>query len=355
MCACMAETVSQKQAQQLAHLFFNEAAGRVTAPPKLIYNGRRLTTNRLFNPFYIYNTPLGGFVIISAENKAMPILGFSLKDNFDPEKISEAETALFKSYAREIELVRYDSQPVEDAVSAWTHYPEYIHEILSAKYIATDPKLTTEEALGIIERDLERDDAVEADLYTPAQWRSMIDEELALKESVPVAIISDNNLSGAVIYGRQGEYYRIELTGRNNWLLRLNATEVIPSAMLTVVATPIALPFVEDEEKPFESHEDFLAEVVEKEESRREVSSIDLITLGEEPLVKANGGGHYEIVLPERVVESRIYNLSGSLVRKYGYGDTNVANVDLSAEPFGCYIVLVKGESGTPYGFKLYR
>ena len=137
-----AETVSQKQAQQQAQLFFNEAAGRVTPPPKLVYNGRRLTTDRLFNPFYIYNNSLGGFVIISAENKAYPILGYSLKDKFDPDGIGETELALLKSYASEIELVRYDSQPVESAVKAWQDYAGYVDSIIKAKYEATDPKIS---------------------------------------------------------------------------------------------------------------------------------------------------------------------------------------------------------------------
>ena len=73
-----AETVSQRQAKHIAQQFFNAAYGRVMGEPKLVYNGRRLTTNSLFPPFYVYNLQAGGFVVISAENKAFPILGYDL-------------------------------------------------------------------------------------------------------------------------------------------------------------------------------------------------------------------------------------------------------------------------------------
>lgn len=351
-----AETVSQKQAQQLAHLFFNEVAGKVTAPPKLIYNGKRLTTARLFTPFYVYNTSLGGFVIISAENKAFPILGFSLKDNFDPEQLGETETALMQQYAREIEFVRYDTEPVDGAIWAWQHYPEYVDGILKAAYIATDPLITTEEAYGLIESAVDRDDAIYSDIYTPEQWRTMIIDELALKQSAPLGIIGGEKIFPAVVYGRQGDYFRIEMTKRNSWLMRLNATEAIPSNMVTLVVNPIYLPLDIAEELPFEIHDSFIAEVAEIESGRTSKPSIDSPNLSEErPLVKANGSGHFEIILPENVRMVTVYNLAGAIVRHYRYSDTQSAHIDLSAEPFGFYIVNAEGESGTPYGMKLYR
>jgi hypothetical protein len=60
------ETVSQKQASYIAQQFFNAAHRQVMAKPKLVYNGKRLTTDHLFSPFYVYNHSTGGFVIISA-------------------------------------------------------------------------------------------------------------------------------------------------------------------------------------------------------------------------------------------------------------------------------------------------
>ena len=353
--AARAETVSQKQAQQLAHLFFNEAAGRVTAPPKLIYNGRKLTTGRLFTPFYVYNTSLGGFVIISAENKAYPILGFSLKDNFDPERIGETEKELLISYANEIELVRYDTTPVDGAIWAWQHYADYVHSILNAPYIATDPKLTLEEAQDVVERGVEKDDAIYSDMYTPEQWRDMILDELRAKESVPLVIVGIRELFPMVAYGYQGDYFRLEMSKRNSWLMRLNATEVVSSAMISVVGNPLQMLEEEELDIPFQDHDAFLAEVNRIEDTRAAVSSIDLPVFDDKPLVRPLGSGHYEILLPEPVASATVYNIAGAILKHQTFHDTNVANIDIASEPTGFYFVRVVGESGTPYGLKIYR
>lgn len=354
--AAFGETISQKQAMQLASMFFNEAAGQVIAPPKLIYNGRRLTTNRLFTPFYVYNSPKGGFVIISADNKAYPILGFSLRETFDQDKLGGTELALLKSYAREIEFIRYDSEPIDSTVWSWTHYAEYVRGILDSKYLATDPIISTEEALQMINIDLEKDNVVYSDLYTPEQWRDILIKELIVKKSIPIALLGESDLYPAVIYGHQGDYFRIEMTTRNNWLMRLNATEIIPSNMISTIVMPEQRNNLLDEEIPFAEHDEFLAEVVETESQRMSTAFSPMSLIKENtPFVRSNGGGHFEIILPEKVETARIYNLSGTLVRKYGYNDTISANIDLSSEPYGFYILTLMGESGNIYGLKLYR
>lgn len=126
-----AETVSQKEASRIAEKFFNAAAGQVMAKPKLVYNGKRLTTDRLFSPFYVYNHPKGGFVIIAAENKAMPILGYSLKSNFDPEHVDALQQKLLSEYARDIEYIRYDSRIPFEAIEAWGNIAENIDYTLN--------------------------------------------------------------------------------------------------------------------------------------------------------------------------------------------------------------------------------
>ncbi|MBD5298707.1 MAG: hypothetical protein HDS22_01905 [Bacteroides sp.] len=125
-----AETVSQKEASRLARTFFNAAAGEVLPAPKLVYNGKNLTTNRLFSPFYVYNHPAGGFVIIAADNKAMPVLGYSLKGAFSPDNLDEETKTLLTEYAKDIEYIRYDSRIPEEAIAAWTGIPDYIHNLL---------------------------------------------------------------------------------------------------------------------------------------------------------------------------------------------------------------------------------
>lgn len=350
-----AETVSQKQAMQMAQLFFNQASGKVTAPPKLVYNGRRLTTNRLFVPFYVYNNSLGGFVIISADNKAYPILGYSLKESFDPDALGETEKALLQSYALEVEFVRYDGNPVDKVADAWINYDEFLAGVLGAQYIATDPKISIEESEEMVYQAIEKDDAVFSDIYTPEQWLEMIGEELAKTESVPLAIIGNGLIYPAVVYGRQGDYFRLEMTKRNQWLMRLNATDVISSNMASVVNAPIRVENFMAEEAPFADHDAFLEEVGQTEAYRTSKAGIDVPMLEDEPLVKASGGGKFEVLLPEGAVASTVYNISGAAITRKKYNQEYVIPVDLSAEPYGFYIVTVLGESGQSYGIKLYR
>lgn len=350
-----AETVSQKQAQEMARQFFNETAGRVVAPPKLIYNGRKLTTARLFTPFYVYNNPVGGFVIISAENKAFPILGFSLKDNFDPELLGKTELALLSSYAREIELVRYDSSPIESVEHAWQNYPEYVKSVLSARYEATDPVITLKETDRILDNAIEDDSAIFSDIYTPDQWREMMTDELKTKQSVPLWLISGDDALPAVIYGSQGDYFRIEMSRLNSWLMRLNATENISSNMVSAVVNPI---FLEDgvrEEPPFADYDSFAEEVTDHEAKRRAVAHVDTALMYEIPRIRPLGGAHYEITLPDDIALLRIFNLSGSMVRRFTISGSPVANIDLSAETPGFYVINAVDQNGQSYGFKVYR
>lgn len=126
-----AETVSMKQAKAIAQNFFNEARHYVTPSVSYVYNGKDLTSQRLFTPFYVFNSPTGGFVIIAADNKAYPILGFSLDQKFDKSKISSNVRSLLKEYSHDIEMIRFDSRVPSDAIGDWTYYPELIYRIFN--------------------------------------------------------------------------------------------------------------------------------------------------------------------------------------------------------------------------------
>ena len=351
-----AETVSQKQAQQMAQQFFNEAEGRVVAPVKLIYNGRKLTTDRLFAPFYVYNNPTGGFVIISAENKTYPILGFSLKDSFDPERLGETEKALLKSYAREIELIRYDTSIPYQAIEAWTDYPAYVVGTLSAYYNATDPIWPVEDVYENLYLALEPDHNPSfSDIYTPEQWQEMVNEELDKNSNVAIGVIENNQINPIIVHGRQGDYYRLEMSKRNNWLMRLNASELISANMIGLFNNPIMIEDSVKEEEPFIFVDDFNEEVAEIEAGRMSKPMTDMVLFVDEPYIKGLGSGHFEIVMPEQALLATVYNLGGAVVNQRTFKNSNSVFIDLSAEPNGFYFVRVVGESGVPYGMKLYR
>lgn len=350
-----AETVSQKQASRLAHAFFNQAAGKLTPAPGMVYNGRKLTTDRLFAPFYVYNTPSGGFVIISAENKAFPILGYSLKDNFNPDKLGDSEKALLSEYARDIEYIRHDSRVPEEAIMAWQNYPGYVDGILNATYVSTDPAYTMDEAKKLIE-DLEDSPRVEelsSDMFTPAQWREMIDGEMRKNRSAVIGIISGEKLYPAIAYGKKGDYYRMELDGRNQWMMRLMASEFISAGQIADIADLPARPVPETEDPPFQTYDSFIAETRAEEDAR--LATLEDILHPSSPQLRAIGAGRYEITFPENVIMARVYNLQGVMIERYTYKETPVGHIDISAHPNGFYFALFNGESGKPYGFKLIR
>lgn len=357
-CFCAtAETVSQKQAMNMAQQFFNAANGQVMAPVKLVYNGRNLTTNRLFVPFYVYNLPGRGFVIISAENKTYPILGFCLKENFDPDRLGEKEKALLRSYALDIEKIRYDSRVPFNAIEAWRNYPEYVDNILKEPYRATDPSITDEESAERINQLIESGIASEtaSDIYTPEQWTAMITDELENRKNIPFAIIENETVLPLVIYGHQGEFFRIKLDGRNNWLMRLLPSEILSGMQIADFSYPKPIPLPSQPDTTYKFYDDFAEEVHAQQAKEPEPVGIEAELAGGKPVMIGIGGGHYAIMIPENVERMVIYNLAGNIVNIRTFKSTNTAHADISIEPAGFYFAQLYGKSGKTYGVKLVR
>lgn len=126
----MGETVTRTEASRFARIFFNKAFGTDEVRPEFVYSGRSLTTDRLFSPFYVFNRKDGGYVIISAENKAFPVLGFSREGKFEWKNLNGAERERLAEFAHDIEIVRYDPRMPVKAVEAWTEFPQYSEKLL---------------------------------------------------------------------------------------------------------------------------------------------------------------------------------------------------------------------------------
>ncbi|MDE7081037.1 MAG: Spi family protease inhibitor [Muribaculaceae bacterium] len=352
----MAETVSQKVAKEYAQKFFNQAYREQTAPVKLAYTGKRLTTDRLFTPFYVYNHPRGGFVIISAENKTFPVLGYSLKSGFDADRLSETERGWLKGYAQDIELIRYDARVPEEAIRAWTDFPQYLVSLLDAPYSATDSTVSAAQAASGLDALLystdPSDDGYFSALYTPAQWEDMISRQLATGQDVAIGYVDERkHLYPGVVHGRKGDYYRIAFDRPNDWLLRLMPAEYMGERQVALLSAPQAVAEEEPEEVPFEFHDSFMADIAAVATRAEE----ERMALQSEPVIRSAGAGHYDILLPENARLAMIYNLNGSHIGRYTYDGQPVAHINIEAEPPGFYFALIFGESGRPYGIKLYR
>lgn len=290
-----AENVTQKQAMQLAQTFFNQIYGEVVVSPKLDWNGRQLTTDRLFAPFYIYNHPRGGFVIIPADSKAYPIIGYSKTGKFDRSKLNDQETELLKKYAREIELIRYDSRIPQNALYAWQNLPLYVNKILNNPYNTPEFESLTEQQKENLEEIDRRNNAimlpsaVEFQLYDPDLYR---------------------------------EYTLDDVTA-------------------------------EQEEIPFKFFEDFINEI--KTEQSMRLAELDEIISPTKPVIVSTTGAHYTIRFPQNINLVRIYNMQGMRVMERSFKDSDLINLDISSLPAGFYAMLALGDDGHIYGIKLYR
>lgn len=302
--ACMAgsmvmhaETVSRKEANQLAQKFFNAAYGEVTAPPQMVWNGRQLTTDRLFSPIYVYNSPKEGFVIISGENKGYPILAYSTKRKFDRDKLTDAETEYLKKYAKEIELVRYDPRMPVAALEAWQNINDYIVKILETPYNSSEYK-----AMGDSRKEeLETLDRLGNQIYMPSATEFIYFDP----EDYRDLTLDDVTLEG------------------------------------------------EEEEIPFSFYENFIKEI-KREERQREIDFEEIIS-PTKPVVTTIGGGHYSIAFPEDMKMMRIYALNGMQMMEKYYRGTNIVNLDMGVVAPGYYVALALADSGKVYGFKLSR
>ena len=279
-----AETVSRKQAETVARKFFYAAGIASEKSPKLVYDGRRLTTHRLFPPFFLFNNPAGGFVVIASDNKAFPILGFSKTGNFRQEDVKGVLKGVMEGYARDIEYIRHDGRVPAKAAEAWINLEGYISGLLSP------------EGGG-------------------DEWFNMSLEEVS-----------------------------------DDVRLRHKAIEFSnPGAPDEGTGKPVDL----SDEAPFSFFECFLTRT---EEERAEIDRrYEERLIPVEPVVTGGTGGNYRVVLPERVILSRVYNLEGMMVDRHQYGETATVELSLDKEASGLYLVVISGESGKQYCFKFLK
>ncbi len=286
-----AETVSMKEARRIARLFFNDAYGEICPEPNYVFNGKRFTTDRLFTPFYVFDSPEGGFVIISAENKAFPILGYSLMPKghgFDKDNLTQEDRDLLTGFSRDIELIRFDSRYPSEAASAWEDLPSTIHEILYANSLPADG------------------------------------------------------------------YYRYRPNDSKMWIVREKAVEFPyewPKTDEELERERAALE--EPEEEPFSFYDDFIREITRSNEEK--AMALEERLKPSKPVVRSLGGAHFVADIPENALCVDIYGADGHLAKRRYFRGANSLPLDLSELPNGFYFALIHLESGKTSGIKLYR
>lgn len=297
-CSARAETVSRRQATELASIFFNAINEEEIGEPVLNWNGRQLTTNRLFPPFYVFNHPKGGYIIISAESKAFPILAYSRIGKFDRTQLSDFENMMLRKYAMEIELIRYDSRPPVRAWQAWQNLKKYVAGIIESPYVYFEMDKVPEkrrEAIEFASRSrfqIIMPSAIEFALYDPENSSDLSSDNPELnnsKENQPPFLFMEKLL--------QESKLGLEFAG-------LKANESLEPKI---------------------------------------------------PKVESLGDGHFMIYNLMDIVCSRIFKITGEEIENKRWNSEDCVSIDISEHQHGYYVCLLLSSDGSFHSLKLYR
>ena len=122
----LAAPVDPNLAQQVAQNFVNSAGDSVSAQlpinqPRRLKRVAKQATDNL--PYYIFNNEDGGFVIVSGDDCATPILGYSYEGSINLDSMPIQLEELLSAYAAEIQYaIDNNLQATDEVADLWTAY-----------------------------------------------------------------------------------------------------------------------------------------------------------------------------------------------------------------------------------------
>ena len=121
-CSAFADNVSQSRAESLAKAFFSSTATKgKDVKVEMVWNGQDASTRSGEAPaFYVFNREGGGFVVISGEDAAVPVLGYSETGSFKAKAIRSNVKGWFDMYSREVAYLRsIGERPDSEMEAQW--------------------------------------------------------------------------------------------------------------------------------------------------------------------------------------------------------------------------------------------
>ncbi|MBO4803740.1 MAG: Spi family protease inhibitor, partial [Muribaculaceae bacterium] len=101
-----ASPISSSQARQIASDFVGQRRSGVTVESTPVNLKSNMMANAQQSSFYIFNTTgKKGYVIVSGDDRTMPILGYVDNGNFDPNNIPPNMKEMLEHYAQEISML----------------------------------------------------------------------------------------------------------------------------------------------------------------------------------------------------------------------------------------------------------
>ena len=137
--------VGQNDAQKVANNFYESIIGKDGSSQELQLD---YSKQALYNNFYIFKND-EGFVIVSADDRTIPILAYSTEGTFESESIPENLSYWLSGYEQAIQaIIDEQAEPSEEIVRQWQetlegnlpqHKDVVIPELLSTKWDQDEP------------------------------------------------------------------------------------------------------------------------------------------------------------------------------------------------------------------------
>ena len=117
-----AKPVDSELAKKVA-LNFLKSTEKVAAADLTVEDFKDITATTPFHKFYVFSIHEGqGFILVSGDDCALPILGYSLENPFISERMPEHVRWWLDTYEEQIALIRAQGIPAGDEVSSeWSH------------------------------------------------------------------------------------------------------------------------------------------------------------------------------------------------------------------------------------------
>ena len=117
-----ADNVPQQKAQEIARQFFAATPQTRSASLRMIWDGETASTRSANHPaYYVFNNESGrGFVIVSGDDRTVPILGYSFDQNFDAQSMPSNLRGWMTGLREHINTLRQENVlPSPRTVKAW--------------------------------------------------------------------------------------------------------------------------------------------------------------------------------------------------------------------------------------------
>lgn len=122
MANVQANPVDAEHAKNLGVKFMNANTSVRSSQADLVFTAQ---TEQGDNAFYVFSVQPKGFVIVAADDRMRPILGYSTESNFHPDYVADGLQTFFDNYKAGVaQMVENNDARTEQAVADWTRLAE---------------------------------------------------------------------------------------------------------------------------------------------------------------------------------------------------------------------------------------